>query len=300
MIKSLGVSALMVLAVFSAAATAQSNAEAQAEFKAAVDAADKAKVVGPADVRLADQAVLKLPAGYYYFPSAEAGRLLVAMGNRTGEGLLGMIVPEGQGGWFVVMRFHRSGYVRDDDAKDWNAAELLQGLKEGTEDSNRERRARGIPEIEVVGWVEAPKYDAATHRLIWSLESKDKGAPANAERGVNYNTYALGREGYVSMNLVTGMSTIQAEKPTAHMLLAALQYNAGKGYGDFNESTDRVAEYGLAALIGGIAAKKLGLLALILGFLAKFAKILGIAVVGLGAAVLQFFKRRKAEAPPAP
>ena len=55
-------------------------------------------------------------------------------------------------------------------------------------------------------------------------------------------------------------------KPTAHNLLASLDFAAGKRYADFNSSTDKVAEYGLAALVAGVAAKKLGLLAVIAGF----------------------------------
>ena len=47
----------------------------------------------------------------------------------------------------------------------------------------------------------------------------------------------------------------------ARELLAALSFNEGKRYTDFNAATDRMAEYGLAALVGGMAAKKLGLLA---------------------------------------
>ena len=282
-------------------ASAQPTETAQAEFAAAVEAANKAAVNGPSDIKLIDQAVLKLPSGLVYVPAAEAKRLLVAMGNRSSEGLLGMVASPAQDAeWFIVMRFIKSGYIKDDDAKDWNVNDLLKGMKEGTEESNSERRSRGLPEIEVVGWVEAPAYDAATHRLVWSLESKQKGAPATAERGVNYNTYALGREGYVSMNLVTGMRRVQAEKPVAHNLLAALQYNDGKRYGDFNSATDHVAEYGLAALIGGVAAKKLGLFALAFAFLAKFAKVIGIAAIGIGAVFLKFFRKKKAEVPPPP
>ncbi len=276
------------------AASAQPTDAARAEFEAAAQAANKATIAGPADIKLIDQAVLKLPQGMSYIPAAEAGRLLIAMGNRAGEGLLGLVIsPASSADWFVVMRFAKSGYIKDDDAKDWKTDELLAGLKEGTEDANKERRARGIAEIEVTGWVEAPKYDAASHRLVWSLESKDKGAPLEAERGVNYNTYALGREGYISMNLVTGMKQIQAEKPVAHALLASLQYNGGKGYGDFNSATDHVAEYGLAALVGGIAAKKLGLFALIFAFILKFAKVIGIAVVAGGAGLAKVFFRKK-------
>jgi uncharacterized membrane-anchored protein len=271
----------------------------QTEFNAAVEAAHKAKVSGPSDIKLADQGVLKLPAGLTYVPAQEAGRLLQAMGNRIGDGLLGMVLaPESN--WFVVLRQVRAGYVKDDDAKDWKADELLAGIKKGTEETNKERSARGIPEIEVLNWVEAPAYDAATHRLVWSLASKVKGEPDSSEHSVNYNTYALGRDGYISMNLVTGMKTVQAEKPIAHQLLAALQYQDGKRYADFNSSTDHVAEYGLAALIGGIAAKKLGLLALFAAFVLKFAKAIGLAAVGVAYAVTKFFKRKKAAGSPPP
>lgn len=288
----------MCAALASFAAPAQPTDAARAEFEAAAQAANKATIAGPADIKLIDQAVLKLPQGMSYIPAAEGGRLLVAMGNRIGDGLLGLVLSTASGAdWFVVMRFAKSGYIKDDDAKDWKTEELLAGLKEGTEEANKERRSRGIAEIEVVGWVEAPKYDAATHRLVWSLESKDKRAPLEAERGVNYNTYALGRDGYISMNLVTGMKQIQAEKPIAHELLASLQYNGGKGYGDFNSATDHIAEYGLAALVGGIAAKKLGLFALIFAFILKFAKVIGIAVVAGGAGLAKVFLRKKT--PPA-
>jgi hypothetical protein len=45
----------------------------------------------------------------------------------------------------------------------------------------------------------------------------------------------------------------------AHGLLGDLGYNADKRYEDFSASTDRIAEYGLMALVSGVAAKKLGL-----------------------------------------
>jgi uncharacterized membrane-anchored protein len=287
----------VLMAVFQSTAWAQGapTAGAQAEMQAAIDAAQKAQVSGPSDVKLTDQAVLKLPQGFLYIPPAEGQKLLTAMGNRVGDGLLGLIFPDSNEEWFVAMRFMKSGYIKDDDAKEWKTDELLSGLKEGTEESNKERLARGFPEIEVVGWIEAPKYDAQTHRLVWSLSSRIKNAPAGAEGGVNYNTYALGREGYISMNLVTGMKTIEAEKPIAQQLLAALEYNDGKRYAQFNSATDHVAEFGLAALIGGVAAKKLGLFALIAAFLLKFAKIIGIAAIALIAFIAKLMGRKKEE-----
>jgi uncharacterized membrane-anchored protein len=83
------------------------------------------------------------------------------------------------------------------------------------------------------------------------------------------------------MNLVTDQVHIESLRPAVAILLDALAFNDGKRYADFNSSTDHVAEYGLAALIAGVAVKKLGLFALIAAFVVKFAKVIVVAVVGL-------------------
>src|SRR5205085_5770547 len=175
----------------------------EAEMKAAFEAADKVKVVGPASVSLRDQAMLKLPAGNIYIPMPQAGRLMQAMGNRRDERLLGIVLPQSDFGWFVAIKFIQEGFVQDNDAKDWKADELLKSLREGTEAANNERTQRGFPALEVVGWAEPPKYDAGMHRLVWSASAREKGASGNQPQAVNYNTYALGRDGYMSLNLIT-------------------------------------------------------------------------------------------------
>jgi uncharacterized membrane-anchored protein len=286
--------------IFSANAEDQQSAPSaldpmQAEYDAAVTEAQRNSTKGPAEIPLLDQATLKLPVGYIYFPAKEVGRLLRAMGNRVTQDPLGMVVGGhgNQGHWFAVMQYDPAGYVKDDDAKEWNAQELLDGIRAGTAAANDERRSKGIPETEIIGWIEAPAYDSAQHRLVWSIASKGKGEPSDTERTVNYNTYALGREGYISLNLVTGASTIESEKRHAKELLAALNFNSGKSYADFNSSTDKVAEYGLAALVGGVVAKKLGLFAMLAVFLAKFAKVIGIGALVGGGGLWTYFKNRK-------
>ena len=281
-----------------AATAIQAQGEADAEIDAAFEAAKQTAVQGPSDVKLADQATLKVPEGFVYVPPAEGKRIMTAMGNRVGAGLLGLVFPgeDPNANWFVVMSYVDSGYIRDDDAKDWDADELLANLKAGTDEANKDRRARGIAEMEVLGWVEAPRYDAATHRLVWSAATKDKSEPGASPLGVNYNTYALGRHGYVSLNLVTDYASIAKDKPLAHRLLGALEFNAGRRYADFDSSTDKVAEYGLAALVGGFAAKKLGLFATLGVLLAKFWKVIAIAGVGLVAGLGKVLGRKKADA----
>lgn len=265
----------------------------KARIEATTEAAFAAMQKGPRDIPLGDQGRLKLPDGYGFIPRTEAQALMEAQGNQVGQGFHGIVVGDKLNG-FVSVRFDASGYVKDEDAKDWNADELLQNLKDGTEATNERRRQLGVPEVTVVGWVEVPRYDVATHRLEWSAAARDKSSQDGGDDGVNYNTYVLGREGYFSMNLVTSLASIDQEKPAARELLAALDFNDGKRYGDFNQSTDKVAEYGLAALVGGIAAKKLGLLATLGVFLAKFWKIGALALVGLGASARKLLGRKDA------
>ncbi len=63
-------------------------------------------------------------------------------------------------------------------------------------------------------------------------------------------------------------------------------WKAGESYAEFREG-DKVAEYGLAALIAGGAAA----VAIKTGFLAKFLKPIIIGVIALFGAIASFFKK---------
>ncbi len=255
------------------------------EIQRIFDGARETASVGPAEVALSDQGVLKLEAGKIFIPQPHAAALMRAMGNPGDySDLAGLVFPQGEEEWFVVVRFENAGYIKDDDARDWDADDMLNSYREGTEAANEERVRMGVTPMEIIGWAEKPTYVQETHRLVWAMRSRDKGAPEGAPEGVNFNTYALGRDGYFSLNLVTGMNQLAADKVHAHNLLQGLAFNEGKRYTDFNAETDRVAEYGLAALVLGAGAKKLGLFAALFAFVAKFAKVflLGAAAIGAG------------------
>lgn len=274
------------------------HAQASAEDpKKVYEEAKKAAQAGPAEIRLGEQATLKLAEGRLYIPQPHASRLLRAMGN-PGEhqDLLGLVFPRGEGDWFATLRYEASGYIKDDDAKTWNADELLKSYREGTAAANEERRKMGVAGLEIVGWAEQPHYSAEQHRLVWAMSSREQGAAADQEQGVNYNTYALGREGYLSLNLVTGLQQLPQYKSEAQELLSAMSFEPGKRYGDFNAQTDKVAEYGLAALVLGVGAKKLGLFAVALAFLAKFAKLFVVGGLALGGLAMKLLGRKKAQA----
>jgi len=287
--------AAIALAVTFAQAQAQPADAPEQAFEAAAQAAQAAAIAGPRDVPLKEQAVLKLPAGMQFIPQPAAGRLMQAMGNTSDDRLLGLVKSAGDSPWLVVARWEPAGYIKDDDAKDWNADELYAGLKDGTAEANKRRKELGFPELEIVGWVQKPAYDAATHRLVWSMAARTTGEQGQSQ-SVNYNTYALCREGYMTLNLITALPDIERDKPAAHTLLASLAYKDGKRYEDFNAGTDKVAAYGLAALVAGVAAKKLGLLAVVLAFAAKFAKVLLLGGAGVVAVLAKVFGRKDTRA----
>jgi uncharacterized membrane-anchored protein len=287
--------AALALFVFACTATADETAppsDHKAEQSAATDAAEKAAVHGPASPRLGDQGAIDLPQGALFVPEAEGARWMRAYGNIPDSQLVGLMFPAGDGGWWARIDYVAAGHVSDDDAANWKADDLLKHIQDATLSGNEERKSRGFPPIEVTGWVEPPKYDKTTRRLVWSAMVKELSSTTDAG-SINYNTYALGREGYYSVDFITDPEHVDKAKQAAADLLAAIRFDKGRAYADFNASTDHIAEFGLAALVGGFALKKLGLLALGAAFFVKFAKIIGVAVVGGGVAIRRLLSRRK-------
>ena len=269
-------------------------APSDAQQRAVWDDVAQAAKKGPVDVPLLDEAVLHVPDGEVFVPQPQADRLLNMLGNPgSNPEMPGLILPrDPKASWFMPISFHKVGYIKDDDARSWDADEMLKNIKDGTDEQNKAREKAGEPGMDIVGWSEAPRYDAGKQRLIWSLTSREIGARPDEPLSVNYNTYALGRDGYVSMNMVTSAAELPALKPVAEQQLAALDYNAGKRYADFDAKNDHVAEYGIAALVVGVAAHKLGFIALALAFLAKFAKLIFIGLAVFGGGVMKFFGRK--------
>jgi uncharacterized membrane-anchored protein len=251
--------------------------------------------IGPGEVKLGDQATLKLAEGYRFLGSQDAQRFLKEIGNFPSGSELGLVMPTGRDGdWLVVIRYVDSGYVRDNDATNWNADALLAAIKEGTEEDNAKRQARGLPSLMIRGWEEKPYYDKAANKVTWAISAQHQ-----QDVGVNYNTLALGRYGYMSMNMVGSLEKLPQLKPQVDTLLSNLNFVQGKRYADFNSATDKVAAVGLSALIAG-AAFKSGLLAklwsVLIPTLLAGKKLIVFIMLAAGSYVAKLF-RRKTPAP---
>lgn len=249
---------------------------------------------GPLEAPLGEQATLTLSADYRFLGPQDTQRVLKEMGNFPSGTELGLVTARsGESEWFVVIRFIEAGYIKDDDAADWDAEEMLTSIKEGTEEANAKRREMGMPTLTVRGWEENPHYDKATNKVVWAIAADDGRGTT-----VNYNTLALGRHGYMSMNLVADLSHLSSLKPHAADLLSNLNFVAGKRYADFNSTTDKVAAVGLAALVAG-AAFKSGLFAKLLVLLIAFKKVILLAGAALIGVVWRLVKGRSSTTPSA-
>ena len=127
--------------------------------------------------------------------------------------------------------------------------------------------------------------------MAYSIKLKSEDSAENDPLTINWVAYALGREGYTATTLVTTETTVSTDQLHASSLLASYDYVSGKRYEDYESGADKVAAYGLATLIGGAAAKKLGLLAIIGAFIVKFAKVFIVIGLGLAVGVGSFIKK---------
>mgnify|MGYP001257975307 CR=1 FL=1 len=143
--------------------------------------------IGPTEAKLGDQALLTLPKGYRLLGPEETQRVLRQMGNFPSGAELGLISSAASGElWFLVIRYIDAGYVKDDDAANWNADELLASIKEGTEEDNKQRSAQGVPPLVIRGWEEKPRYDKAANKVVWAIAAEEE-----QHVGVNYNTFTI-------------------------------------------------------------------------------------------------------------
>lgn len=285
---------ILMPAGYLAPSLAQSaNTKQPTEVQRTAKAMAKVAVRGPKDIPLKLEGVLKLPDGMIFVKQPEAGNYMRAIGNSNDPTLLGLIFPSGKKEiWMATLEYVKSGYIRDGDAREWKSDALLESLKQGTQTQNKERVARGFKALEIIGWVEEPKYDKLNNRLVWSLLAKDKGDDDKQVKSINYNTYALGRGGYFALDLITSDKVIDHDKLEAQKLLANLSFYKGRRYADFDEKTDKVAAFGLTALVGGgLIAKKLGLFGVLSVFLLKAWKLVLVGFALLAGTIGKLFGR---------
>jgi uncharacterized membrane-anchored protein len=238
---------------------------------------------GPAKAKLGNIAEIDVPAGYVFLDGEATRALLRASGEPPSGNELGWIRTT-NGDWSVVFEFQDIGYVKDDDKDKLDADKLLASYKAGTARQNKEREKMGKPPITDLAWEVPPRYNSDTHNLEWAIRGMSGGEPL-----MNYNTRMLGRKGMMEVILITAPESLKGTLPAFKDLMAGFTFTTGNSYAEYRPG-DKIAKYGLAALVvGGVAvgAAKLGLFTWLMLFLKKGWKLV---IVAFGA-VVAFFKK---------
>ena len=202
---------------------------------------------GPTMGSLGEIAEISVPEGYLFAGANDTRLIMEVMQNPTSGYELGFIGPEG-GDWFVIFEFNDIGYVKDDEKDSLDADAILKAIKVATEKSNEERKRRGWPIMTVIGWEQPPRYNLTTHNLEWAIRGESEGVPI-----INHNTRLLGRKGVMRVTLVVEPTDYFAVMPQSKTLIDGFRYKQGHKYAEFIQG-DKVAKYGLTALITGGAA----------------------------------------------
>ena len=244
-------------------------------------------VNGPQKVQLFGNSSLQVPADYLFLDQAETAKLQ-ALQHNLSNGTEYFFAPKNNR-WEVFFSYSDDGYVKDDEKID--EAALLKNIEENTVAGNKMRRERGWDEMQVVGWQTAPHYETQTNRLEWAIDGKNL---RTNDVVVNFNTRILGRGGVMSAVLVSSPENLDDAIADFKSTLTGFEYLPGKRYAEYKPG-DKIAKYGLAALITGGAAAiavKTGLWKVILGGLVAGWKFIAAAAVAIFGGLARRFKRK--------
>ncbi|MCL2340845.1 MAG: DUF2167 domain-containing protein [Proteobacteria bacterium] len=241
-------------------------------------------VEGPAQVKLGRHAELDLPANFAFVGGDSLKKYYDLTQNPYSGNEIGVVLSSD--GWQIFFDYADSGHIDDSDRTELDADALYKQMEEGQAIGNQERKKKGWDELALKGWTAKPHYDEKTNNLTWAFRmasSRDN----YKETFINQNIRLLGRTGYVSAIVVGDDSADYAKtEAAANALLKNFRFTQGQTYAEFR-SGDKVAKYGLAALVlggaGAVAAKT--------GFFAKFAKFIMLGVAAVGAWFLAMFKK---------
>ena len=247
-------------------------------------------------------ATLNVPTNFYFLDADDAKTVLVKFWNNPPaqvDDTLGLLIPSDLSPlqpdcWVVTISYADDGYVKDGDASKINYDDLLKKMQDGEKDANKAREDKGYPAIHLVGWATPPHYDAGTHKLYWAKELSFDGQP---EDTLNYDVRILGRRGVLVLTAVAEMHQLPEIEKQTPQILGMVDFDQGNRYADFDPKVDKVAAYGIAALVAGGIAAKLGFFKLLLVFLVAAKKFVLIAFAAVAAWFRKIFKGKKDNTP---
>jgi uncharacterized membrane-anchored protein len=233
---------------------------------------------GPVEAQIDSVAAIQVPEGQAFLDGPNTRRFLEINGNPPRDKHYTLVSSDLS--WFAVFSFESTGYVKDDEKLDSDA--LLKTLQDSDTPANKERQRLGMTALNTVGWSVLPHYEPGTKQLEWGVRLRR----ADGQELVNYTIRLLGRRGVMHATLVSNPESLERDVAAFKASLAGYSFVSGEAYSEF-KAGDRVAEYGLAALVLGGAA----VVATKTGFGKAIGKFLIFGLIAAGGAILAFFRK---------
>lgn len=226
---------------------------------------------------------LNVPEGFVFLGPYDSKHLLVDYWGNPDDrlnGVLGTMVKEDAGIFYnvetaYVISYDNSGYVSDKDAVSIDYDALLKDMQEGVKEENKNNPTG--QKWELLGWGWQPTYDNQKKVLAWSKHYRIDGE----QEVINYDVRVLGKAGFVVITAVAAPDAKSELMADNAAIINSVNYDTGYKYSDFNPDTDHVAEWTIGGLIAGKVLAKAGFWAV----LAKFSKLIIIAIIGFFAAI---------------
>ena len=238
------------------------------------------------------KAKLNLTKNFKFLNAAQSNFILHDLWNNPPRtDILGMIFPANSGpftdsSFAFIITYDEEGYVKDEDADKINYDDMLSDIIKGEGEVNKNREKQGYEAIHLMGWAQKPYYDKTNKVLHWAKELKF----GNSEtKTLNYEVRVLGRKGILSLNAIATMAELSLVKANIDEVLKMPAFTEGNKYSDFNSSTDKVAEYGIGALVAGGILAKTGVLAIIGKFFLVAWKFILIGIAAAWGIIKKFF-----------
>lgn len=204
---------------------------------------------GPFLANVGDMGTIPVPGSYLFADANNTRKILRAMELTVTGSEIAMIRPaNAKQDWYVVFDFADDGFVEDDEADSLDSSGMLSILQDINEEENQQRINQGWAPTKILGWDHPPAYNRSNNYLTWALRVE-----RDAVTDINVNTRALGRHGVMIVNLVVSPEQKADVLPVYEAMIDQFDYRDGHRYSEFREG-DKIARYGLSALITGTAA----------------------------------------------
>jgi uncharacterized membrane-anchored protein len=261
------------------------------EMDAFFERIDSEIIYGPNSVDVGGIAVLELEYGQAFLNKKHLSELFTIIGKESKSPFFGWVIPGTPGddeenndanddNWSVInIEIADIGHISANGDESWDYDRLLKNITETQNKSGNQ----------VLKWVEFPNYKRLQHKLNWSYEVKN----ANEEYFDVYQNMIFGRSSILTLSSISRSRNRDNQLTMTRKLTDTATFTHGNRYKDYQSGIDKESSLTLAALVGGsLAAKKLGLIALVLALFAKFGKFIALAI-GCLAILVGFIRKRE-------